>query len=145
VRSLVPPFLLLALAAPARADDVDPEPPPGRWIFRSLAGTWRQTRARDNGAEVGWTATTFRFDRGGGGKYEVNSQSQAVTLKLDKKRRDVLTFTYERNRDNPRRYFFKIHKGELYLVADDSNDPDAKADFSGAGKNQVMIFQRARK
>jgi len=142
---LLPLAVLLALAAPTRADDVDPEPPPGKWIFRSLKGHWKQVRYRYEGREVTWGAVAFRFDGSDRGEYEANYNPQGVTLKLDRKRRDVLILTFARNKTNPRRCFFKIFKGELYLIFDDGNDPNRRPDFSGAGKEQVLIFQRVTK
>src|SRR5688572_18623520 len=54
------------MAAPARADDDDPEPPSGNWAWQKLRGKWFVTGTVRNGTESpsNQDDNTWEFDRG---------------------------------------------------------------------------------
>jgi uncharacterized protein (TIGR03067 family) len=133
---------LLAVAGLARAED-DPEPPGGSSAaLRKLAGTWNAVRVISQGVEQPYDLTSYSFEKDkvintlGRGKI-----SRTLTLKLDKKRPDVIELTPENSKTT--RFFFKIEKGELYLMPDRTNDPKAKPDFSG--KTTAVIILKKEK
>jgi uncharacterized protein (TIGR03067 family) len=134
---------LLAVAGLARADDDDPEPPRGTAALRKLTGKWNSVRMILKGNERNYTSASYSFTKdkvtytAGNGKL-----MRTMTFKPDKKRPDVLEMTPE-NAKVPTRYFFKIEKGELYLLPDRSNDPKTKPDFSGTTM-PVMILKKEK-
>ena len=154
IRTLLLAVLLLALAVVGRSEEVDPEPPPGKWIFRKINGIWKQVATRQSGAQHPASPSsyvTFRFDGDGRGTYEMkNGLSYDVTLEVDKKRRDVIyvTYRYKNGRAHglPASFFFKLEQSNLYLAYAPRNNPKAKADYSGSRfDNTVLIFERVKK
>jgi len=135
---------LLALAGPARAQDDDPEPPGGAAALRKLKGTWNSVRRISKGQEIAYTLISYAFEKdkvtytAGKGKLV-----RTMSLKVDKKRPDVIELTQENAKVATMRYFFKVEKGELYLVPDRSNDPKAKPDFSG-NTTMVMVLKKEK-
>ena len=133
---------LLALTGFARADEDDPEPSSGS--LHKLQGTWNSVRRITKKGTLRNTSTSYTFAKdkvtmtGGKGKL-----MRTMTVKADRKRRDVIEMTQENVKGVTTRYFFKIEKGELYLLPDRSGDPKAKADFSGEA-GTVMIFEREK-
>jgi len=66
-----------------------------------------------------------------------------MTLVADKKRRDAFEMTRDKSTITTK-YFFKIEKGELFLVPNRSADPNAKPDFSG-DTAQVLVLEKEKK
>jgi hypothetical protein len=132
---------LLAVAGLARADDNDPEPPSGSAAMRKITGTWNSVRMISKGKDRDYALASYTFAKDKG-SYTMGKGKlvRTFTLKPDRKRPDVLEMTLE-NAKVPTRYFFKIEKGELYLVPDRSNDPKAKPDFSGM-TTPVLVLKK---
>jgi hypothetical protein len=134
---------LLAVAGLARADDDDPEPP-GSASLRKLMGKWVSVRRIAKGEEMAYTQLSYAFE-----KDKVTSSSgngklvRTMTLKVDKKRSDVIEMTGENVKVKTTRFFFKIEKGELFLTPTRSTDPKAKPDFTG-GTGTVMILKKEK-
>jgi uncharacterized protein (TIGR03067 family) len=131
---------LSALAATARAEDVDPEPPgSGRAELRKLRGKWTVTRLRWRGPEKKSSLTpSYSFDgdkmtQGGGRSPDV------AKVKVDvKKKPFTLQITGEDARTTVR-WAFKFDNGTLLVVA----NPGAQEDFSG-NNGPVMVLERQK-
>src|SRR5436305_518600 len=114
-RAFVMVLALSALAAAARAADVDPEPPGGNPHLRKLRGKWvveghlpKAGRPLPVGATYEFAGDKVTVDPGTSryvAKVKVGSKNDVITLRLtpvDKKTSTV--------------FAFKVEKGKLYLA-----------------------------
>jgi len=144
MRTFAITLMALALGGAARAadDEVDPEPQSGAQTLKKIKGTWNATRYIINKAEQKAPPYTYAFE-GDKMTYSYRGRvSYTATITPDKTRKDAFTM----KRDNSTittKYFYKIEKGELFLALDRSNDPKAKADFSG-DSGQVIVFEQQK-
>jgi hypothetical protein len=122
---------LLALTAGFACGETDPEPPAGAATLRKLKGTWNSVRAIIREEERQYTPVSYTFagDRATYAYQRIEFTDKLI-VKIDLKRPNVLTMTPEGS-TRTRTYFFKIEKGELFLVPDNSNDPKSKRTSAG--------------
>jgi uncharacterized protein (TIGR03067 family) len=138
--------VLLVAAGLSRADDVDPEPPGGN-ALRKLQGKWESVRRIVMGQEAAYTQASYHFEKDkvtyarGKGK----GRPRTMTLKPDAKRPDYFALTEENSRFDSGRYYFKVEKGELYLLPAIWGKPKGKEkpDFSGK-EAPVTIFKKVK-
>lgn len=132
--------LLTAWGLTASADDVDPEPPAGANLSK-LRGKWVSVRKISGGKESAYeNVSTYTFERDKV-RYQWTKHDYSMKVEIDKKRPFSMTMTKENT--PPKKFFFKIEKGELYLTTDRTNDPKANADFSGKS-GMVFIYKREK-
>jgi len=135
---------MLALAGITRAEDTDPEPPGNTASLRKLKGTWVSVRRIVGGKEGAFAEmATYKFE-GDKATYIFGKGSKStrdMKFEADRKRPNAFRVIQE-NTKTVTKYFFKIEKGELYLTLDRSNDPNAKADFSGKVMPVVIYKQQ---
>jgi uncharacterized protein (TIGR03067 family) len=133
MRTFTLTLLVLALASFARSDDTDPEPPGATATLRKLNGTWNAVRQLTGVNERKVTAS-YTFE---GSKVTYSTDKGQTTLqmvlKTNKKLPNVIELTPADPKlaSNSSKYYFKIEKGELYLMRKISDGPRPNPDFSG--------------
>ena len=113
-------------------------------VLRKLKGQWVSVRQLVGGKEKAFGGmATYAFD---GNKAAYSSGGRpAIPLSFEADRKRPGAFqVFRANDKTPTKYFFKIEKGELYLVPTRTSDPKAKPDFSGKSAN-VRILSREKK
>jgi uncharacterized protein (TIGR03067 family) len=142
MRTLTLAALLLATCLADRqavAGD-DPEPP-GSGPAR-LRGKWVSVRRIQKGKETDYVnQSTYAF-QGDKVRYTWKTQDYSMKVELDKKRPHAMTLT--KDQTPPKKYHYKIEKGELWLTLDRSNDPNSKPDFKASGVSSVFIYKREK-
>src|SRR5690242_14795750 len=108
---------LLTVAASCRADDVDPEPPGGAAALRKLQGEWQSVRRVFNGKETNYPNATYTFKKDKVTYALGKGTPREMKLKPDSKRPDAFALDQGNAKlMSAPHYFFKIEKGELYLM-----------------------------
>jgi uncharacterized protein (TIGR03067 family) len=146
MRTLTLTVLFLSLAVVCRADDADPEPPGGSAVLRKLQGEWQSVRRVFNGKETTYPNATYTFEKDkvtytlGKGK----GKPREMKLKPDSKRPDAFALEQGNAKTSAPHYFFKIEKGELYLMpVTFASKKGNKPDFSGNAA-PVIVFKKAK-
>jgi hypothetical protein len=135
---------LLAVAAVARADDVDPEPPGGSAVQRKLQGKWESVRRVFNGGEKAYANQYYHFQKDKVTYALGKGTPRTLTLRPDKKRTDLFALEQENAKLGGAKYFFKIEKGELYLMpVTFASKKGNKPDFSGNAA-PVIVFKKVK-
>src|SRR5262249_20598784 len=123
-----------------------PEPPGISATLRKLEGTWNAVRQLTANEEKEATAT-YVF-KGNKVSYSTDKgrTTQAMVLKTNKKLPNVIELTpADPNRGSQlARYYFKIEKGELYLMQKITDRPRPNPDFSGK-VNPVLVLKKEQK
>jgi hypothetical protein len=144
MRTLALTVPLLALPLVCHADDVDPEPPGGSAALRKLQGEWRSVRRVFNGKETTYANATYHFEKDKVTHAVGKGTPRTMKLKPDSKRADLFALEQENSKIGAPRYFFKIDKGELYLMpATFASKKGNKPDFSGNAA-PVIVFKKAK-
>jgi uncharacterized protein (TIGR03067 family) len=133
--------LLAVCVADRRAAAGDDPEPPGSGVGR-LRGKWVSVRRIQNGKETAYVnQSTYAFERDKV-RYTWKTQDYSMKVDLDRKRPFAMTLT--KDQTAPKKYHYKIEKGELWLTLDRSGDPNSKPDFRGAGQTSVFIYKREK-
>jgi uncharacterized protein (TIGR03067 family) len=136
-------LLLLALPLLSRADDVDPEPPGGTAALRKLQGKWQSVRRIFNGKETTYANAQYTFKKDKVTYAVGKGTPREMKLKPDSKRPDAFALEQENAKIGAPHYFFKIEKGELYLMpVTFASKGKGKPDFSGNAA-PVIVFKKS--
>jgi len=137
-------FVLSVPAVLGAADDTDPEPQGGGGAtLKKLQGTWKAVRyISAKGKPKNPPTFTYTFSDDKVTMTFGEKQGPNTTIVPDRKRGDAFEFKRDTGKGSTK-YFYKIEKGELYLVPNRSTDPKAKPDFSGT-KTPVIIYQKEK-